>query len=70
MKNVTKKSFWTWNWFGGGYNSVFVSTREEALAAAKKMGDPIGLKVIESSLRAVTDEEMAKIDRSWASAFD
>lgn len=71
-----EKTFWTWNWEGGGYNSCIASSREEALAKAIEKGKPVhgGMKSalvpVESTLRSVSAEEMAAIDRSWAGAFD
>lgn len=73
----TPMKLWTWDWQGGGYNACRAATREEALQKAIAKGQPgppggmvVTLVPIESTLREVTDEKMAEIDRSWASMCD
>ena len=76
MDNV--KTFWTWNWTSGGYNSCSIQaapTLEKAIAFATKMGIPsfpghVTLHPNPKTFRQVTTREMVEIDRSWASAFD
>jgi hypothetical protein len=76
MDNV--KTFWTWNWKSGGYNSCSISecpTIEAAILRAEAIGKPIdsrtvGLTPYRLSFRKVTTREMCDVDRSWASAFD
>jgi len=38
MKQVTLEFNWHFNWSVGGYNSVFASTKEEALEKAQALG--------------------------------
>ena len=74
MKTSSTKQQWTWNWIKGGYNSCTASSREEALKIATDMGIPrwggVTLAPDPSTLRAVSDSEMATIDRGWHCAFD
>lgn len=35
-----KKRLWSFLWQGGGFNSVFASSKEEAIELAKQFGKP------------------------------
>ncbi len=75
-----EKTFWTWEWIGGGYNSCSIGlnpTLEDAKKRAEEIGKPVAssprsvtLVADPKSFRKVTTTEMVAIDRSWASAFD
>jgi hypothetical protein len=69
------KQLWTWNWTSGGYNSCRADSRQEALSIGQKMGMPkaamtVTLVVDESTLKPVSSEEMAKIDRWWGAMLN
>jgi hypothetical protein len=57
------------NWKGGGFNSAWGQTKEEALKEVKaRFG--IGYEVDESSLRVYTDREERNHDRSMSSMWN
>jgi len=68
---------WSFQWQGGGYNSVFAASREEALAMAKELGKPTsyrggytkGLIVREDTL---TDNpsQLAALDKQYSGILD
>lgn len=68
------KSTWFFNWQGGGYNTVQASSKKEAVAAAVAFAASCTgvtkLVPVESSFKVVSDAELAKIDREYASLFD
>ncbi|MGH7174777.1 MAG: hypothetical protein ACREGR_00250 [Minisyncoccia bacterium] len=56
------KKLWVWNWVGGGYNSTWAETKEEALAKAKEIGSwTANLLVDEATLRESTEDEESKL---------
>ena len=69
-----KKKEWLFHWVEGGYNTVLAATYEEALALAKKKGEPndifLGLTVNEATLHVAKPGEVEKIDRRYAGMFD
>lgn len=69
------KQLWTWNWTSGGYHACRADTYEEALDIARQMGQPkdhrtVTLTPDEKTLRAVTEQEMDRIDRMWAAMLN
>lgn len=58
------KPWWIWRWKNGGGNSVSTQacpTKQAALKAARELGG-INLKVNETTLRQVTQEEFEAFD--------
>lgn len=59
---------WIWYWVGGGYNSCKAESREEALSKARAMTGVLTVDV--QTLHVGTWEELARLDRSYASLCD
>lgn len=62
------ETLYTWNWTAGGYNSCTARSRAEAIRKAHAMTDRLMPDL--ATLRTVTPEEMAAIDRDMRSLFD
>jgi hypothetical protein len=55
-----KKRLWSWQWKGGGFNSCFSSSKEDALQQAKDIGLPRPHSTVNTYLipdeRTLTDD--------------
>ena len=60
QKNHKGEQQWAFNWIGGGYNTEFANTREEAVLQAQS---DTNLRVDLTSLRKVTEEGSRELDR-------
>jgi acetyl-CoA acetyltransferase len=66
---------WAFDWQGGGYNTVTAGNASQALQRAVALGltnesRKVTLTPVPSSIRIVSDNEMADLDRHYAGMFD
>jgi hypothetical protein len=66
---------WIWEWQGGGFNTTWAATKDEALANAVKLGQPgrpgaATLTPRKETLIQVGRQGAKKIEEKYAGAFD
>lgn len=70
------KQIWFFHWLGNGgnwengYNSVYASSREEAILEIEKQFGTCGLRPNLKTLKIVTQEYLNEVDKSYSGYFD
>jgi len=59
-----KQKFYLWDWAGGGYNTAWAESLEEATQIATEMGDGVGVKLRPVNVRESYQEENDRYNRA------